>query len=224
MTHDDLEHRAIVDRLTADLRPALPLWSPWARLAGWLGLALAVVAFAAVVGLRDDLGVAIDRPGYLFDLAILLSGAGLAATLALLVAVPGRLGGRRAWSLGAGLLVLAVATSLLGEAGIAPATRSLLADLRCVACVGLFGVVPWVALYVAVGRAAPLDGGATALCIGAAAFLVGAAAVRVACPYDDVGHLLVWHAAPVALWTAATTALVGPRLVRWMDGRTALDA
>jgi hypothetical protein len=220
---DDLGHRAIADRLTAALWPASPLWSPWARLAAWLGLALAVVALAAGVGLRDDLRAAVDRPGYLFGLAILLSGAGLAAALALLVAVPGRLGGRRAWSLGAGLLVLAVAASLLGEAGVAPASRTLLADLRCVACVGMFGLVPWIALYAAVGRAAPLDGRTTALCVGAAAFLVGAAAVRVACPYDDVTHLLVWHGAPVALWTALSTMLASARLVRWMDGRSALD-
>jgi hypothetical protein len=216
VTPDDVTHRAIVARLTTELTPARPLWSPWARLACWLALALAVVALAAVSGLRHDLGVAIDRPFYVVDLAILLAGAGLAATLALLAAVPGRMGGRRARALGGGLLVLALAAALLGETG-APTTRSVLADLRCVACVGLFGLVPWIALYRAVGRAAPLDGTATALCVGAAAFLVGAAAVRVACPYDDVAHLAVWHGVPVALWTVVSTALGGAWLARWMD-------
>lgn len=217
MTPDDVTHRAIVARLTTELTPARPLWSPWARLACWLALALAVVALAALMGLRHDLGVAIDRPGYVLDLAILLAGAGLAATLALLVAVPGRMDGRRARALGGGLLVLALAAALLGETGVPPATRSVLAELRCVVCVGLFGLVPWIALYRAVGRAAPLDGTATALCVGAAAFLVGAAAVRVACPYDDVAHLAVWHGLPVALWTVVSTTLGGTWLARWMD-------
>jgi len=217
VTPDDVTHRAIVARLTTELTPARPLWSPWARLACWLALALAVVALAALMGLRHDLGVAIDRPGYVLDLAILLAGAGLAATLALLVAVPGRMAGRRARALGGGLLVLALAAALLGETGVPPATRSVLAELRCVVCVGLFGLVPWIALYRAVGRAAPLDGTATALCVGAAAFLVGAAAVRVACPYDDVAHLAVWHGLPVALWTVVSTTLGGTWLARWMD-------
>jgi hypothetical protein len=217
VTPDDVTHRAIVARLTTELTPARPLWSPWARLACWLALALAVVALAALMGLRHDLGVAIDRPGYVLDLAILLAGAGLAATLALLVAVPGRMDGRRARALGGGLLVLALAAALLGETGVPPATRSVLAELRCVVCVGLFGLVPWIALYRAVGRAAPLDGTATALCVGAAAFLVGAAAVRVACPYDDVAHLAVWHGLPVALWTVVSTTLGGTWLARWMD-------
>jgi hypothetical protein len=217
VTLEDATHRAIVARLTTELTPARALWSPWARLACWLALALAVVGVAAVSGLRHDLGVVIDRPGYVFELAILLAGAGLAATLALLAAVPGRMGGRRARALGAGLLVLALAAALLGETGVAPATRTAFADLRCVACVGLFGLVPWLALYRAVGRAAPLDGTATALCVGAAAFLVGAAAVRVACPYDDVAHLAVWHGLPVALWTVVSTVLAGAGLARWMD-------
>jgi hypothetical protein len=38
-----------------------------------------------------------------------------------------------------------------------------------------------------------------------------------------VTHLLVWHGAPVALWTALSTMLASARLVRWMDGRSALD-
>jgi hypothetical protein len=216
VTPEDVTHRAIVARLTAELTPARPLWAPWARLACWLALSLAVVAIGAGAGLRHDLDVAIDRPGYVFDLAILLAGAGLAATLALLAAVPGRMGGRRARALGAGLVVLALAAPLLGETGGAP-TPSVLADVRCVACVGLFGLLPWIALYRAVGRAAPLDGTATALCVGAAAFLVGAAAVRVACPYDDVAHLAVWHGLPVALWTVVSTVLTGAWLARWMD-------
>lgn len=215
MTPDDRTHQAIVARLTGALAPARPLWSPWARLACWLALALAVVALAAAVGLRDDLGVEIDRPRYLLNLAILLSGAGLGATLALLAAVPGRIGGRRLRGLGAGLLVLALSAPFLGETGAA-ATAGVLADLRCVACVGLFGLVPWIALYRAVGRAAPLDATATALCVGAAAFLVGAASVRVACPYDDVGHLVLWHGVPVVLWAIVSTALGSAWLARWL--------
>jgi hypothetical protein len=217
MTRDERAHQAIVARLTADLTPVRPLRSPWIRLVWWLVLALGTVALAAAVGLRRDLAAEIDRPRYLGELAILLAGAGLAATLALLVAVPGRIGARRVRHLTLGLLALGLAVAFFGEPPSATATRSgLWTSLRCVACVGLFGLGPWIALYVAVARAAPLDGRATALCVGAAAFLVGAAAVRTACPFDDVPHLVVWHGLPVALWTVVTTALVATRLGRWL--------
>jgi hypothetical protein len=210
-------HSAIVARLSAELVPVRPLRSPWTRLAGWLVVALGTVALAATVGLRNDLAMEIARPRYVVEIAILLAGAGLAATLALLVSVPARIGGRRARQLGIGLLVLALAAALLGEPASATAAHSTLwTSLRCVACVGLFGLVPWLALYAAVLRAAPLDGRTTALCVGAAAFLVGAAAVRVACPFDDVPHLVVWHGMPVALWTIGSTLLAAPRLGRWL--------
>ena len=225
MTHDDRTHQAIITRLTAELTPVRPLWSPWVRLTCWLALALATVTLAAAVGLRPDLAVEIDRPRYVVDLAILLAGAGLAATFALLSATPGRVNGRRARNLGLGLLVLALAAAFLGDPPSAVASRSsLLTSLRCVACVGAFGIVPWIALYRAVGRAAPLDETATALCVGAAAFLVGAAAVRVACPYDDVSHLLLWHGLPVVLWAVVSTVLGGTRLARRLDTEATLGA
>ncbi len=217
MTRDDRTHEALVGRLVDDLTPVRPLRSPWARLAGWLVVALGTVVLAAVVGLRGDLATALDRPRYLGELAILLAGAGLAATLALHLAVPGRIDGRRARRLAVGLLVLALAAAFLGEPVSATAVHSTLwTSLRCVACIGLFGVVPWIALYAAVARAAPLDGDTTALCVGAAAFLVGAAAVRTACPFDDVPHLAVWHGLPVVLWTMATTVLASGRLGGWL--------
>jgi hypothetical protein len=217
VTGDERTHHAVVARLTDELMPVRRLRSPWTRLACWLVLALGTVALAGAVGLRDDLAVEIDRPRYLSQVAILLAGAGLAATLALLLAVPGRIGSRRARQVGVGLLVLALAAALLGEPASASATRSgLWTSLRCVACVGLFGLVPWIALYAAVARAAPLDGRTTALCVGAAAFLVGAASVRIACPFDDVPHLAFWHGLPVVLWTIGSTVLAAPRLGRWL--------
>ena len=220
MTDDDNStHLAIVERLTSALTPVRPLWSPWARLTCWLALALGTVGIAAAVGLRHDLAIEIDRPRYVVDLAILLSGAGLAATLALLAAVPGRIRGRRARDLGVGILALALAAAFLGDPPPAGASRALLTGIRCVACVGAFGLVPWVALYRAVSRAAPLDVTATALCIGAAAFLVGAAAVRVACPYDDVSHLLFWHGFPVVVWAVVATVLGSTWLARQADER-----
>ena len=199
-------HRTLVTRLTADLRPVQRLWSPWIRLALWVSLALLTVAFAAAVGLRDDLARQLGQPHYVLALAILLAGAGLAATVALLTAVPGRIGRLQTRRVCFGLLVLAVAVALLGEARDGETADVALATvLRCTLCVGAFGLLAWLSLFWAVRRAAPLDGWVAGLAIGAAAFFVGAASVRVACPVDGVLHLALSHGLPVALWTAAST-------------------
>ena len=220
MTHDDATHRAVVDRLTSELVPVRRLWSPWRRLALWIGLALGTVALAAVVGLRHDLGAQLDRSHFVATLAILLAGAGLGATVALLAAVPGRIGRREARGVAAGLLVMAVTVALLGDSETVPSPRTFVATgLQCFACVALFGIVPWLALYRAAGRAAPIDAATTGLCIGAAALLVGAAAVRVACPVDDAVHLAVWHGLPVAVWTVASMAVGAATLERWAARR-----
>ena len=216
MTRDDLGHRAAVERLASELAPVRRLWSPWSRLAAWIVLAVGTVGLAAMVGLRHDLGAQLERSHYVATLAILLAGAGLGATVGLLAAVPGRIGRREARGVAAGLLVMAITLALLGDGAPLPSPRTFVATgLQCFACIALFGVVPWLALYRAAGRAAPIDAATTGLCIGAAAFLVGAAAVRVACPIDDAVHLAVWHGLPVAVWAAASMAIGANTLERW---------
>ena len=216
MTRDDPTHRAMVEQLTNDLVPVRRLWSPWRRLAAWIALALGIVALAAAVGLRHDLGAQLERSHFVATLAILLAGAGLGATVALLAAVPGRIGRREARGVAAGLLVMAVTLALLGDSAPMPSPLVFVGTgLQCFACIGLFGFVPWLALYGAARRAAPIDAATTGLCIGAASLLVGAAAVRVACPIDDAVHLAVWHGLPVAVWAAASMAVGAATLERW---------
>jgi hypothetical protein len=216
VTPDDPTHRAMVERLTTGLVPVRRLWSPWHRLAAWVVLALATVMLAAVVGLRHDLAAQLERSHFVVTLAILLAGAGLGATVGLLASVPGRIGRREARGVATGLLVMAVTLALLGDGHAMPSPAVFVGTgLRCFACIALFGVVPWLALYRAAGRAAPIDAATTGLCIGAAAFLVGAAAVRVACPVDDAVHLAVWHGLPVAVWAAASMAIGAATLERW---------
>jgi hypothetical protein len=216
VTHDDPTHRAMVDRLASELVPVRRLWSPWRRLAAWIALALGTVALAAVVGLRHDLRAQLERSHFVATLAILLAGAGLGATVALLAAVPGRIGRREARGVAVGLLVMAVTLALLGDSAPMPSPRTFVATgLQCFACVALFAFVPWLALYRAARRAAPIEAATTGLCIGAASLLVGAAAVRVACPVDDAVHLAVWHGMPVAVWAAASMLVGAATLERW---------
>jgi hypothetical protein len=203
-------HDALVARLTADVRPVRPLWATRRRLVAWLAVAGATIALAAIAGLRSDLAEQLARPAYVVEVALLVLAAAAAASAALRLAIPGR-DARGALASAAALALIAAAASLLEP----PAPPSgVLLGLRCAACVAMFGVVPWLALVVAIVRATPLDVPAAAAAVGAAGFLVGVAAVRVACPFDDAFHLVAWHVVPALGWTVASTALLAPRLRR----------
>jgi hypothetical protein len=176
------------------------------------------MVIAGTFGLRDDVVDQIRRPLYGFEVATLLLAAAAAAAAALRAAVPG-LDPRRPVGLAVGLASVGLALHLF--APTPRVTDISVLGLRCAACVGLFGLLPWLALFVAVRRAAPLDGPETGVYLGAAAFLVGAAAVRVACPVDDGLHLLAWHAVPAVAWTAASALVGAAWLGRWQTERDA---
>jgi len=211
-----LIHDALVARLKAELRPVRHLWSPATRLGSWLVVAAAVLAVAAGTGLRGDLGDQLHRPLYLFQIAALFTAAAVAAGGALRAAVPGYGGERRRGGLALGLGVLATVL-LLGEGAMAPRGPMLFltTGVRCALCVAMFGLLPWTTLFVAVARAAPLDGRAVGRYVGSAAFLLGVAAVRLACPIDDPVHLLTSHVAPVLLWSSLSGLAGADWLVRW---------
>jgi hypothetical protein len=208
-------HDALVARLTRAARPVRRLWPPAVRLSAWLLLAMVVVVTAARIGMRQDLPDQLRRPLYLLEVAVLLAVGGAAAIGALRAAVPGLAGPRARYV----ALGLAVSTSLIVVSELASATSwlpgSIETGLRCASCVGLFGFLPWVALLVAVGRGAPLDGRVAGAYAGGAAVFVGAAAVRVACPIDDPLHLLSGHMLPVVLWSALSAIAGVAWLTRW---------
>ena len=222
MTDDrDSIHRGLVDRLTHDLLPIGGRFSPRWWVGCWSVVALGTVAIAAAVGLRQDLTTQLARPAYVATLALLLIGAGFAATAALLAAVPGRIAGHRAEAIAIGVLVLAVASALLGDPPRASSVIAFeLTGLRCTACVAAFAFLPGLVLFRALRRGAPLNGWATGLCAGAAACLVGAASVRVACPFDDMGHLALWHGLPVVFWATASAAAGAAWLTQWLARST----
>ncbi len=207
-------HRALVARLVADAQPVARLWPPAPRLAAWLGLALAVVALAGVVGLRPDVRTELARPLYVAQVTALLAGATLFAAAALRAAVPG-LGANRAL-VGAALALTAAGVAL---AWWMPAVDShaTVFGPRCALCVVLFGALPGVALFVAVRRGAPFHARATAAWAGSAALLVGAAAVRLACPVDEPLHLLGWHVVPVAVGGVLSAVAGSTWLARWCE-------
>ncbi len=204
-------HEHLVARLVADARPIRPLWSPQARLALWMLLPAFGLVVAVQLGLRQDLGLHLRQPLFALEVGALILAGAMAAALALRGAVPGMAPGRGLTMFILLLGAAAVTLVALEPAGTVHSVREFAAGgAQCVASIIAFSALPWIALFVAVRRGAPLDSTLVGVETGAAAFLFGAAAVRIACPIDQGLHLLAWHAGPIAVGMALS-AVAGAR-------------
>jgi hypothetical protein len=207
-------HRAIADRIVADLRPVRPRWPVGARLGAWLLLDLVVAAWV-VTHTRVAFAAKLRWPSYALELAIFGGAAMLAAILALRSAVPGRDPRRIEVGL---LVILAVGGSLL-LASTPVRSDYLLSNfvrtgLPCAYMTCLLAAGPWLGLAWAVRRAAPMHGAISGALVGAGALLFSFALMRIHCPVDEPLHLIAWHLMPVLIVIAAS-AFFGGRWLRF---------
>jgi hypothetical protein len=210
------QHHELVSQLTADLEPVKRPSPPGARWVAWLALAAVVVACAGAIGLRTDVRAVLGRRIFLLEVAALFVGGASAAMAAFWAAVPGRGGSRVACLVAIAFGTAAAALLPWNSPGPSVSIPLFVAHgIRCTICVALFGGLPWLALFVALRRGAPLAGRAAGAYAGVAAFLIGAAAVRIACPIDDPIHVFTAHFLPVALWSYVSAAAGSAWLTRW---------
>jgi hypothetical protein len=200
-------HRAIVDRIVADLRPVRPRWPVGARLGGWLLLDLAVAAWV-VTHTRVAFMTKLRWPGYALELAIFGGAAILAAVLAFRSAIPGR--GPRRIEIGV-VVILTLGGSLILAS--TPARLDYLLSnfvrtgLPCAYTTCLLAAAPWLGLAWVVRRAAPMQGATSGALVGAGALLFSFALMRIDCPVDEPLHLIAWHLMPALIAIAGSTVV-----------------
>ena len=141
-------------------------------------------------------------PDFQFEAAMLILTAMSAAVGALTVSVPG------ARALGAGALaadrrrrvcILWVGGELVFASVTGAPTGRLTFAWRCVYKTTSVALVPGIALFVLVRRAAPLRAAWAGLLAVLATAAVGVLGANVICPIDRPLHLLLWHVAPLML-------------------------
>ena len=205
-----------IDALADDLSPVQPI-----RLTHGIALvALAAVATVVLVELVDGLwrGIMTGAPSVEFFLTNGILGLlGAASSFAVLKMATPHVGnsheGAR-WSAGMLALLPVTALLMLGIGGFAAALTQDMYGLGCFVAGSAFGLITAAALVTWLRRGAPVSLAAAGTYTGIAAGAIGSFAFGLACPVDDIGHLGIWHVAPVIL-----SALVGrfavPPLVRW---------
>lgn len=198
-------HRELVERLARDLKPVRPLWPVSARLALWLALeALFVLLMIAVT--KNDFMLKLAHPVYLLEVTFFAIAGILSAVLALRAAIPGRGVRKSEIAIAAGLVVAGILLLMSQpvQTGL-PLNEFIGAGVRCACNTGIIALVPWLALWWAVRRGAPMNGAAEGALVGGGALLFTFALMRIGCPIDDELHLLTWHLVPALLLIGLST-------------------
>ncbi len=208
--------KTLIDDLAGDLAPVRPLR---------IGQGLALVAGAALatvllVELLKGLwnGILAGEAAPMFFITNGMLGLlGAASSLAVVRMASPRVGnshdGAR-WSAGMLALLPVTALLMLGTGGFAISLTRDMYGLGCFLAASASGLVVATALVAWLRRGAPVSLAAAGTYTGIAAGAIGSLAYGLACPVDDIGHLGIWHVAPVVL-SGLLGRLVIPSLVRW---------
>jgi hypothetical protein len=191
MKTDDL-----IDRLSADLRPVQRLAPPLLRAAGWIGLALLLVAACVLlVGPRDDLMDRLTRPHEAAQLVFALATGVLAAIAAFQLSVPDR---SRRWA----LLPLPAAAAWVGSLGMGcladvaregPQALVLGTSWGCLRFIVLLGVPLTLSLVWMLRHAGPIRPVPVAALGGLAGAAIASVGLSLFHHLDAAAMVLAWH-------------------------------
>ena len=188
----------LIAHLASRAAPVQPLPSPAVRVLAWSAVAMASAAAGIVIfGARPDLDVMLGQPQFMWQLVAATVTASVAATAALVLAIPGseRSPALRGSSLTLGALwaLMLVVFVVRDGHGFAGASHWSICFIRVIA----IGLAPAIVLFGMLRRAAPLRIRWTSALAVTAAMAAAAIAVQIVCPIDDAGHALLGHFGPV---------------------------
>ena len=208
----------LIRELVSDAPPVRRLQPLAIRLAAWAALAAVSLVFVAMWwGVRQDLREVMQQAAFQFEAALLILTAMSAAVGALTVSIPGRERSAvvRWLPVAAGIVcILWIGGELVFASMTGAPTGRLTFAWRCIYKTACVALVPGIALFLLVRRAAPLRAAWAGLLAILATAAVGVLGANVICPIDRPLHLLLWHVAPLMLF-AAIGAGLGTWLIRW---------
>ncbi|MBV8359292.1 MAG: DUF1109 family protein [Deltaproteobacteria bacterium] len=192
---DNIHYDVLVERLFPDFKPAKPVWPVHIRLAIWLTLELGIL-LAGLATHRADLSQKLQSTQYLLELGVFIVMGTVAAVLALKTAIPGREATRNELAVLSTVALAAIALILCEPSHTTPLAEFIYAGIPCAVFTGMFAALPWLGLFWAVRRGAPLALQTAGALIGVAAFAFAFAVGRLRCPIEDSLHFLIWHMLP----------------------------
>ncbi len=206
----------LIAQLAGELEPVRPLRMSHGFALVALATALTIAGVALLPGLWS--GPQEGQAAAIFFIANgLIALAGLASTRAVVRMATPRVGARHdgsRWMLAALAILPVTALVLAGLEGRFAGHDHSAYGLHCFLAGTASGVAVAAALVIWLRRGAPVAPNAAGFYTGVAAGALGSFAYGLSCPLDTVGHLGIWHVAPVVVF-AALGRLAVPPLIRW---------
>ena len=205
----------LVEALAANVTPVRRLWPVSVRLGLWL-LLEAIVLMWVATHTGNDFMRKLGHLDYALEVMFFAAAAMLAAMMALRVAIPGRSAGARQVAVAVVLVLIGTALVVVDEPARTgyPLGEFFRVGIGCAVQTCVLAGLPWLALWWAVKRGAPMRGAAAGASTGAAALLFSFALMRIGCPIDEPLHIVTWHLLP-ALGMTALSALAGAVWLRF---------
>jgi hypothetical protein len=208
---EDFINTLAVDR-TVDAAPGRAL-----ALALVVGTVIAAVVFAEMLGVREDVGEAMQTIRFPFKFVVTIALAIAGLTLVSSLERPGadvhaaaRLLILPALLIGIAVLLELVVVPSSDWAPLMIGTNAFV----CLTTIPTIAIAPLVAVLIAMRHAAPTDPMRAGAAAGLAAAAVAATLYGSHCTDDSPLFVVIWYSLAIALVVAAG-ALIGSRLLRW---------
>lgn len=204
-------------RLMAEDAPVRVRLSTVLALAIAAGVVCAGLILLVTIGIRPDLGAAVETVRVQFKLGFTLLMAAAGCAVLLVAGLPGRSAGRRLVVLGLPLALLVLGVVL--ERTVVPPGRWA-ASLEgqhaafCVFFIPVLALVPFAVFFWALRDGAPENPGLAGASAGLAAGAIGAAVYAWHCPDDSPLFVATWYMLAMLLVTGIGYGL-GRRTLRW---------
>lgn len=205
----------LIGSLSRDLKPVKPLAPPLRRTAVFTACAmLAALVLVLAAGAREDAAHVLHSPRFIAENTLMFLSGALAAFAAFHLSVPDTkirkpvlvalLLATTAW--------LVLSLSCCGD--LQNHGSHLHPGFHCLRDLAAIAVLPLVAAFILLNRAAPVWSGwaGYGMVLSVASF--AAIGMRFLCEEDSSTHLLLWHYAPV-LFLAVIGIFLGKTLVKW---------
>lgn len=200
-TPDDL-----IKELTGDLKPVTPIAPVWQRAVIFTSLGLVLTFGTAVlIGLRDDLGTRIQNTAFIFEITALLLAGLFSAVTAVRLAVPDT---RLRLTVKLPLILAHIIWLwLLAKTALALPVLHDHGNGQCAIDLTLMMILPLAAATGGIMRGAPVFRGIAGYAMSLSMVSFAAAAMRLLCPNDEAGHLMLSHFLPAVCIAALGIAI-----------------
>lgn len=208
----------LICKLAKEASPVAPLSDPSALSMRVYGVLIAyALVVLAILGIRPDIAVQLQRPFYAAEIAILLGIMLSGARAAIYLASPDLW--QRPQVLRVPLYMAAGLIALLTVQFFLPSDARMVfpidaEPMECALCIGAAAIIPSALLFVFLRKGASVRPLIAGTCAVLAAASAGSIALRLAEANDALMHLTLWHYLPTLAF-AVIGALTGKYCLKW---------